>query len=135
MKTRFVSNLKFLETVKRLFPRGTHLQIEHLFNTLAQRIDFGGCERNVVDLKDFLFLLEIANGDSRRTFEDKTSIVSTGVEFWNQRESCNSIPFSPIRPPETHRIISSKGFLYDENYSSHSQLSVACLLGASTSPR
>jgi hypothetical protein len=132
MKTRFVSNVKFLEIVKRLFPRGTNRQIESLFNKLYQRIDFGGSERNVVDLKDLFFLLEIADGDSRRAFEDKTSVISTGIEFWNQQESSGSLPFSPIRPPTKQRIISSKGLLYEENYSSH--LSVACLLRGTRTP-
>jgi hypothetical protein len=134
MKSRFISNIKFLEILKRLVPRGTNRQIDSLFQKLCQQIDFGGSERSVVDLKALLFLLEIADGDSRRTFEDKTCVVSTDVEFWNQHESCaQTLPFSPIRPTPVakNRIISSKGFLYEENYSPHSQLSVASLIGGS----
>jgi hypothetical protein len=130
MKSRYVSSTKFSEIVGRLYQHGSRRQAEGLFMRLSQRIELGGSERIVVDLKALLFLLEIANGDSRRGFIDKTSTVATNVEFWNQRECQGRSPSTPS--PRKHNIVSSKGFLFEEGFNSPPRSSVASLMNTRT---
>jgi hypothetical protein len=130
MKSRYVANLNFLDIIGRLYQQANRRQAEGLFRKLSQRIELGGSERIVVDLKALLFLLEIANGDSRRGFIDKTSTVATTVEFWNQRECQGRSPSSPS--PRKNNIVSSKGYLFEEGFNSRPKSSVSSLLTKST---
>lgn len=89
---------------------------------LSQVVEVGGLQKVVVDLKAFLYLLKIANGDSRRTFDDKTSNISLDVEFWNQKRAIhpNGKTNSPSKPRSVQvngqQIYSSKGFIYHEAF-------------------
>jgi hypothetical protein len=97
MKTRFVLHSTFSEIILRLHKQATADVIAVLFTLLAEETEINGLLTKVIDLKGFLLMLKLANDDTRRSFDDKTSKVSHEVEFWNQsnRETPNGITNSP----------------------------------------
>lgn len=117
--------MKFHQIIYRLYPEGAPRDVDILFSKLAQRVDLGVNERIVVDLRALLFLLEIATGDSRRAYEDKTSLIATDVEFWNKFERHPS-PHTPNT--KARKIISSKGYIYGESFTPRTPCTLASLL-------
>lgn len=115
----------FTKIIQRLYQSASIRQIEILFNMLGQIMEVGGLQKVVVDLKAFLFLLKIANGDSRRTFIDKTSNISLDVEFWNQKRAINpnGSTNSPSKPRNIQingqDIFTSKGYILSEMFSNN----------------
>ena len=119
MKTRFVLHNTFSEMILRLHKQAAPDVIAVLFTLLAEETEINGLMTKVIDIKAFLMMLKIANDDTRRSFDDKTSKVANEVEFWNssRRETPNGHTNAP-NPQGKHsargRVHSSKGKLHEE---------------------
>lgn len=119
MKTRFVLHSTFSDIVLRLYKQATSDVIAVLFTVLAEDSEINGILTKVIDLKAFLLMLKLANDDTRRSYDDKTSKVAHEVEFWNQsrRETPNgktNVPLPKGRQTSRGELHTSKGSLRGE---------------------
>jgi len=119
MKTRFVLHSTFSEMVLRLHKKATADVIAVLFTIIAEDTEINGLLTKVIDLKAFLLLLRLANDDTRRSYDDKTSKVANEVEFWNlsRRDTPNGHTNTPLpKGKQTSRgqLHTSKGTLHEQ---------------------
>jgi hypothetical protein len=92
MKTRYVDLRAFSEIMTRLSSKVTNDQISCMFNVIGEKKTFGGQEGVfILDLWVFLALLKHAEEETRRSFDYKTSRISSDVEFWNNQNKNENV--------------------------------------------
>jgi ABC-type iron transport system FetAB ATPase subunit len=89
-RSRYVDSKQFNQMIARLSRQAYCKQAEALFEIIAESLTFcGNVSNRVVDLKAFIMLIEAAGGDARRSFDDRSSIIATTIEFWGQKRWTN----------------------------------------------
>ena len=132
MKTRFVLHSAFSEMILRLHKQAAPDVIAVLFTLLAEETEINGLLTKLIDIKAFLLMLKIANDDTRRSFDDKTSQVAHEVEFWNQ--SRRDAPNGRTNAPHPRGMMTSRGSLHSSKGKLHQQYSQS-ILGSSPQSR
>ena len=81
-RSRYVNCQQFLAIISRLCRRESYvIQATALFDMLSERSTVD-TRIKMLDLRAFLLLIETADGDDLRKFENKASRAATSIEFW-----------------------------------------------------
>lgn len=90
--SRYVDLDQFDQMLVRVRREANWKYTKAFFDILAEVKRFaGGISRIVVDLKFLIELLDTAGCDERRSFGDRSSNISTSIEFWSQKRWSKSI--------------------------------------------
>lgn len=90
LKARYVSQEDFTVMMKRVDPSISAVLAKSVFLLLSEDKSFAlNKKRAVVDLWGFFTLLKTAAEQSRRSFDSKTSLLASDVEFWKGKNPPN----------------------------------------------
>ena len=86
LKARYVNEEDFSTMIKRIDTTITPILIHSLFLLLGEDKSFAvNKKRSVIDLWGFFTLLKTVSEESRRSFDNKTSLLASDVEFWKKK--------------------------------------------------
>lgn len=102
LKARYVSQEDFTVMIKRVDPAISPVLAKSVFLLLSEDKSFAlNKKRAVVDLWGFFTLLKTAAEQSRRSFDSKTSLLASDVEFWKGKNPPNRQSTSGGKPSAT----------------------------------
>lgn len=97
LKARYVSEEDFGTMIKRVDSTVTPVLVRSLFQLLGEDKSFAvNKKRAVVDLWGFFTLLKTASEQTRRSFDSKTSLLASDVEFWKKKNPSKPNPGAPV---------------------------------------
>lgn len=93
LKARYVSEEDFGTMIRRVDSNVSPSLVHQLFLLLGEDKSFAvNKKRAVVDLWGFFTLLKTASEQSRRSYDGKTSLLASDVEFWRKKNPGHANP-------------------------------------------
>jgi hypothetical protein len=123
LKARYVSEEDFATMITRVDASVTPSLAGALFRLLGEDKSFAvNKKRAVVDLWGFFTLLKTAAEQSRRSFDSKTSLLASDVEFWKKKNPSKATPGAAASEAGSKAVKSEFSLWMDANNMSNDML-------------